>query len=55
MLVRDTGIEPVADCYLRTRKLRRWPPHPVRNGAGVVVSVQGLTRHLGSHGCDSRP
>jgi hypothetical protein len=35
MLVRDTGIEPVADCYLRTRKLRRCAPHPIPNGAGV--------------------
>jgi hypothetical protein len=34
MLVRGTGIKPVADCYLRTRKLRQCAPHPIPNGAG---------------------
>ena len=36
----------MADCYLRTRKRRRCAPHPIPNGAGVGVSIQGLTRQV---------
>jgi hypothetical protein len=36
MRVRDTGIAPVADCYLRTHKRRRCAPHLIPNGAGWV-------------------
>jgi hypothetical protein len=31
---------------LRTRKRRRCAPHPIPNGAGVGVSIWGLTRQV---------
>jgi hypothetical protein len=34
------------NCYLRTRKRRRCAPHPIPNGAGVGVSIWGLTRQV---------
>jgi hypothetical protein len=38
-VVRDTGIKPVADRYLRTRKRRRCAPHPIPKLCRVGVSL----------------